>query len=155
MAKKKHRRRHKESFWSEFRFEIFIAFLFLLGVFLLVEQMEIKVTLFHWITYSLRSMAKGIYGLASRIRDLMIQVETSDIVGIVLIITAVILLALRFRKKIIYRYSQLYSCPDCKGELRRTHRTMKHKILEFILFVRIKHYHCKQCSYSGIRITVR
>ncbi len=154
MAKRKHHhRRNEKSIWSEFRFEIFIAFLFFLGVFLLVEQMEIKATIFYWISTAIRTSANAVYSVARLIRDTISQVETSDIVGIVLILTSLVLIALRFRKKVIHRYSTLYSCPECGGDLHRTHRNTSQKLLELVLYAKIKHYKCKQCSYGGIQIT--
>ncbi len=107
MAKKTKRKRHEKSLWKEFRFEIFIGFLFVLGVFLLVEEMEIKATLFHSVSYFLRLIANSVFGGDRWLRNLIAQVETSDIIGILLILTAIVLLGLQFRKKVIHRYSML------------------------------------------------
>ncbi len=155
MTKKKHRIRHEKSLWAEFRVEIFIGFIFILGVFLLVEEMEIKQTFFYWIGWSLRVTANGVYAFSRSIRDIIMHVENSDLVGIALIVTAIILISLRFRKKVIQRYSSIYSCPECEGELRRVHRTKFQTFLEFFMLAKIKNYQCKQCSYTGIQITER
>ena len=51
--------RHEKSLISEFRFEILIGILFLFGVFLLFEQMEIKAIVFKGIVSFFQSITQG------------------------------------------------------------------------------------------------
>ncbi|MFQ6604085.1 MAG: hypothetical protein ACE5D8_00880 [Fidelibacterota bacterium] len=158
MSRNKHRRsrtRHGKSLWEEFRTEFFIAFLFLLGVFLLVEEMEIKQTIFLTFKTAIQWVAREINAAARFVAALIQEVETSDIVGLILIFIAIALMGGRLRQKIIHRYEHLYSCPQCGDELHRIHRRLWHKILQLVLFIRVKHYTCKKCDFHGIQILDR
>ena len=143
--------RHKP-FFQEYNFEITVLLLISLGIFLLVEEMEIK----HYIYVIIRSILFSIGNFIKTLRDgtifLIDKFEVSDIVGISLIIFALLLIANRWRERMIERYSILKKCPKCSSELKRIRRKLKHKITGFIYFVNVKNYHCKECDYNGIKM---
>ena len=85
----------------------------------------------------------------------MRQFETSDLVGISLILTALLLIANRWRKRMIERYLILNNCPNCDGNLVRIKRNLKHKITSLVYFVDVKNYSCKNCDYNGIKLKKR
>ncbi len=153
--KKQHKTRHEKSLWKEFQSEIFIAFLFLLGVFLIVEKLEIKQTVFHSLRAMIQWAAREISTTARFIATLLAEVETSDIVGIILIFAALFLMVGRLRRKVIRRYEHLYSCPRCGNDLRRIHRSPFQKVMQVLFFVRIKHYTCKKCDFRGVQVLDR
>ena len=143
--------RHKP-FLKEYNFEIKVILLLGLGIFLLIEDLEIK----HYIYLFIRKIFISTGGSVIWIRDNIIflinKVEPSDLVGISLIIYVLFLIANRWRERMIERFSQLIKCPKCGGSLHRIKRELNHKFLSILYFVNIKHYHCKSCNYKGMKL---
>ncbi len=151
--KGKRRRNNGRSFFEEFRFEITVACLFALGVFLLLEKMEIKQTTWFVIKSGARFIADSLTGLLTGTVYVIKSVETSDLFGILLILTAGMMVLNRVRIRMIERMSRPDVCPKCSGRLHRIHRKLKHQLLEIPLGAQIKHYTCKKCSNTLITAT--
>jgi len=150
---KKHKR--QGSFISEYNYEITIVVLIALGIFLLVEDLEIKHYMYlglRWFLFSIGDIIKGI-------RDNIILLlekdlfELSDLVGISLILFALHLAAKRWRDREIERYSELSICPNCGGKLQRVQRTPKQKIISFFYVAQVKNYSCRECEFKGIKMS--
>lgn len=146
--------RHKP-FFQEYNFEITVVFLIALGVFLLVEEMEIK----HYIYVIIKTILVSVGGFVMKLRDgtifLVEKFEMSDLVGMSLIGFALFMVANRWRNRMIDRYSVLKECPECSGSLRRIRREPKHKIIGFLYWVNIKNYQCNACPYKGTKISIK
>ena len=157
MAKKRKgiaKPRH-QPFLQEYNFEITVVVLLALGIFLLVEDMEIKHYLYIVIKAIFFAIGKIFKLLMNGAFFLVKQFEVSDLVGISLILLAIILIANRWRERMIDRFSQLNNCPECGGHIHRIRRNLKQKVLSVVYFVNVKHYHCKSCSYKGIKLVKR
>ena len=141
------------TFNKEYSFEIKVVILFTLGIFLLVEDLEIKQYIFEFIQLILFSIGNGIKWLRDSILFLVKQFEVSDIVGISLILYVVYLVANRWRDRMIERYLSLDSCPKCgTPEMHRIKKDWNHKLLGVLYFVGVKHYQCKKCSHKEIKL---
>ena len=117
--------RHK-SFHKEYSFEIKVVLLFTLGIFLLVEDLEIKQYIFEAIRTTFFTIGLGIKWFRDSILFLIKQFEVSDIVGISLILYVVYLVANRWRGRMINRYMDLHSCPQCgSDEIQRIKKNWK------------------------------
>jgi len=156
MAKKRKgiaKPRH-QPFLEEYSFEIKVVILLALGIFLLVEELEIKQYIWNFIALIFFSIGSGI----EWIRDSLIyliknrKIEGSDIVGYSLILYVIYLIAERWRERMIDRFSELSNCPKCGGGLNRIPKSWQHKMMGFIYWAKVKHYHCKLCSYKGIKL---
>ena len=150
---KKHKR--QGSFIREYNYEITIVVLIALGIFLLVEDLEIKHYMYlglRWFLFSIGDIIKGI-------RDNIILLlekdlfELSDLVGISLILFALHLAAKRWRDREIERYSELSICPKCGGKLQRVQRTPKQKIISLFYVAQVKNYSCRECAFKGIKMS--
>ena len=140
-------------FYKEYSFEIKVVILFTLGIFLLVEELEIKQYIFEFIRILFFTIGNGIKWLRDLILFLIKQFEVSDIVGISLILYVVYLIANRWRDRMIERYTNLSSCPLCGSiELHRIRKNWNHKIMSIFYFVNVKHYECKKCSHKKIKL---
>ena len=142
----------KKSFYRKNNFELFVLGLLLLGFFLLWERWEIKLIILDFITKAARTSVNLIRDIAVRIGTVISKMETSDLVGITLILIALILIMNRTRLRIIQSHPSLSSCSLCEGGLRQTHRKMKHKLLEILLLCKVKRYTCRKCSFEGIAL---
>lgn len=150
---KKHKR--QGSFISEYNYEITIVVLIALGIFLLVEDLEIKHYMYlglRWFLFSIGDIIKGIRDNVILLleKDLF---ELSDLVGISLILFALHLAAKRWRDREIERYSELSICPNCGGKLQRVQRTPKQKIISFFYVAQVKNYSCRKCEFKGIKMS--
>lgn len=148
-------KRHEKSIIREFSVEIFIGFLFLFGVFLLFEDMEIKSYVFHGVVGLFQTITNGFSNLLGSILGMADVFETSDIVGVLLILIAFFLLTYRVRQKSIQRYHDLEECPDCSGQLMHIHRNWLQRFASKIFFLKIRRYECKECGFQGFRMRAK
>ncbi len=145
-------KKRSNSFIQEYNFEITVILLFSLGIFLLVEDLEIK----HYIATFIRNILFGFISIIEFIRDKIIftvkRIELSDIVGISFILLAFYLITNRWRERMIGRYSLSLNCPHCEHKLHRVHKTIYQKFLSFSFYLKVKNYKCNKCSYKGIKL---
>ncbi len=156
--KRRHRRkskRHEKSIIREFSAEIFIGFLFLLGVFLLFEQMEIKSYVFNGIVNTFRAVTNAFSNFLGNILGLSEHFETSDIVGTILILVAFLLLTARVRQKALIRFHDLSECPECGSDLIHVHRNLLQRLTSKLFYIKIRRYQCKNCEFDGLRMRAR
>ena len=129
-------------------FELTAFGLFALGIFLLVEQLEIKA--FIWRT--LVNLAGVVRGAASGLLNFFEGIKKSNLVGIVLIVVAAGMIAISLRRRAIARHPRLPledECPECHRDLDRLKRRWVERLLGFVLRIRIKRYHCSKCSFQA------
>lgn len=156
----KHRRRrsskrHEKSIVREFTVEIIIGVIFLFGVFLLFEDMEIKTFVFHGVMNFFQAITHWFSNFLVSILGLTQEFETSDIVGTLLIIFAFLLLSLRVRQKAILRFHDLDECPECGGDMQHVPRNLGQRVVSRLFFIKIRRYHCKACDFDGLRIRAK
>ena len=138
---------------KEYRIEAIAVLLALLGVFLLVEQLEIRATLRMFLANStgwLADLAGAILdGLASYIQTFTL----SDLVGWLLIFSTAIFIIWRFRYHYLRSARWLSeTCPRCGSPLHRIHRTNLDRLLSKILLPHAGRYLCSNsdCRWSGL-----
>ena len=141
---------HIESFYKKYDFEMLVLGLLTLGFFLLWEKWKIKTIFWNFVTSIANFIVVTIRNIAVKFGNVISKVETSDIIGIVLILAAFLLILNRARIRIIRRHPKLISCPKCKGDLQRSHRKTKYKILAVFFLCVIKRYKCRKCSFDGV-----
>ena len=145
--RKKSNSKKEVSFFKEYNFEITVFVMFLLGVFLLVEKMEIASTLFRIIKTSIFLFADFIKAIRNLIYDTLRWLELSDLVGVILILFALYLIMLRIRVRLLILYPKIYKCLNCdnKNKLKRIPKRLKHRIIHFALRLRVYYYQCDAC----------
>ena len=142
----------RKLFYQEYNFEITVVVLIALGVFLLIEDLEIKHYLYEFIKVIFFTIGRFIKLLRDGSIFIIDKFEVSDLVGISLILLALFLVANRWRERLIERYSVLRNCPDCNGDLQRVKRDFNQKMTGFLYFLNVKNYHCKSCNYTGFKL---
>ncbi len=147
--------RHERSFIKHFRFELMVGSLLVLGIFLLVEDMHIKTVVYQGVVTLFQDITELINRIFIKFLGMVDVFETSDIVGIVLIVTAVVLYTSRVRQTAIDRYGDLSSCPDCGGDLHLIHRRPMDRLATKIFRLKVHRYQCKACDYEGLRIRAK
>ena len=142
----------RKLFYQEYNFEITVVALIALGVFLLIEDLEIKHYLYEFIKVIFFTIGNFIKLLLNGSIFVIEKFEISDLVGISLILLALFLIANRWRERLIERHSVLRICPDCNGDLQRIKRDFNQKVTGFIYFLTVKSYHCKSCNFKGFKL---
>jgi hypothetical protein len=142
----------KRPFWREYLAEIILAGIILIGIFLLVERMDIRVTLWHGLSTLLGGLTSGLELVIGQSVQRITSMTLSDLVGLTLIVVAVVAVLWRVRWRLIHdqRFAS-DTCPRCGGELHRIHRTRLDHIVN--LFVPARRHRCKNkdCDWSGLR----
>ena len=155
--RKKSNSKKEISFFKEYNFEITVFAMFVLGVFLLVEKMEISQTLFKFIKTTIFLFADLIKAIRDSIYDTLSWLELSDLVGVVLILFASYLIALRIRVRLLMLYPKIYECQYCdnKNKLKRIPKKLKHRIIHFALRLRVYYYQCDDCYKKQLIIITK
>tara|TARA_B100000242_G_scaffold241741_1_gene181861 strand:- start:111 stop:593 length:483 start_codon:yes stop_codon:yes gene_type:complete len=135
------------SLFKEYSFELTVFSMVIFGTFLLVENMEISQTLFKLG----KSVLYFFADLIKAVRDLLINIlnvlEISDMVGVILIVFALYLILIRIRIRLLMNYPKIYTCQHCESssKLKRIQKKLKHRIIHFVLRLRIYYYQCQDC----------
>ena len=145
--RKKPNSKKELSFLKEYNFEIKIFGMFFLGVFLLVENMEISQTIFKFTKALIFFFADLIKAIRDSIYSTLSWLELSDLVGVVLILFALYLIAIRIRIRLLIIYPKVYECQNCdsNSKLKRIQKLLKHRIIHFVLRLRVYYYQCDNC----------
>ena len=154
--RKKPNTKKEVSFFKEYNFEISVFAMFILGVFLLVEKMEISHTLFKVIKATIFLFADFIKAIRDSIYNTLSWLELSDLVGVILILFALYLIILRARFRLLILYPKIYECTNCdnKNKLKRIPKSLKHRIIHFVLRLSVYYYQCNNC-YKKQLIIIR
>ena len=155
--RKKSNGKQEVSFFKEYNFEITVISMFLLGVFLLVENMEISQTLFKIIKATIFLFADFVKAVRDSIYNTFEWLELSDLVGVILISFALYLVALRIRIRLLMLYPKVYECQNCdnKNKLKRIPKRLKHRIIHFALRLHVYYYQCDDCYKKQLIIITK
>ncbi|MCH8011255.1 MAG: hypothetical protein IIA61_04790 [Candidatus Marinimicrobia bacterium] len=142
-------------FWRRNSLEIAVVVLILAGIYLLVEKTDVSENILHFLKIIIIFLARIFSSIASFLQKWIEDTEASDIVGYILILTAVFLLGYRTRTNLLKNYRNTRSYPKCESGLSRIHRKFRHKIIGFLFRIRVKNYRFlgSNCSWQGIQIT--
>ena len=159
MKRKRKKQNNKKdlSFFKEYNFEITVLSMFLLGVFLLVENMEISETLFEIVKAIIFFVADFIKAIRDSIYTTLRWLELSDLVGVVLILFASYLVSIRIRIRLLTRYPKIYECQNCdsRSKLKRIQKRLKHRMIHFVLRLRVYYYQCDTCYKKQLIILTK
>ena len=135
--------------------EITAALVVVVGLFLLLERMSIRSTLFRWATVGSQNALHMLGRAGDAIANSIARLTLSNAVGLVLVIVAVVALILRIRWRLVRSASQTaLRCPRCTGGVHRVHRRRGDRVVS--LFIPVRRYRCsnKECRWCGIRVAV-
>lgn len=141
------------SFWKEWRVEILIALLICLAVFLLLEQMNIRQSLYAWLVNLADRLGSFVAWAFQGLVRVARNTTLSDLTAYLLLLVVVGLAIWRIRHRLLAqpRFSEL-QCPRCGSGLARIHRRWSDRALS--LLVPIRRYQCtnRECAWRGRRV---
>ncbi|OQA46820.1 MAG: hypothetical protein BWY52_00525 [Chloroflexi bacterium ADurb.Bin325] len=140
--------------WQRYRFEIIWALAVAAGLFLLIEDMDIRETLFRWLRGAMGALFRGGAQLSQQIEQMLRRLTASDLIGSLLILAATVALLWRVRWRL--RRSETFTalrCPRCGGSVYRKHRRSGDRLIS--IFVPVRRYRCanSECRWQGLRVT--
>ena len=155
--RKKPDNQKKLSLFQEYNFEITVQLMFIFGVFLLVENMEISETLFKFFKSALFYFADFIKSIRDSLYNILRWLELSDLVGVILILFASYLVSIRLRIRLLARYPKIYECQHCdsSSKLKRIQKKLKHRIIHIVLRLRVYYYQCQDCYKKQLIILTK
>jgi len=133
--------------------ETLILLLAAFGIFLLVERMQIRQTLFAWLRRGLQALSGLGNALLRSVAAFVRATTLSDLMGYALLLLVVALGVWRARWRLMTLPRLMTRlCPHCGGELHRIHRHRLDRLLD--LLVPVARYRCKnpECRWEGLRI---
>ena len=145
MKRKRKKPETKEAFHKKYNFELYLFFMLSLGIFLLVEDMEISHNLYNFGKLVLFLLADTVKLIRNIIIDFFTKFELSDLVGITLISIVIYLLTIRWRYRLLNQFQKITHCPKCEEKLKRIPKKINYRILSFILSLRIYFFQCSEC----------
>jgi hypothetical protein len=150
MKRKRKTRPKIEHVYKNYKNELQIFILFILGTFLVVEDYDIKGEMFK-IGFNIILFFRNILLIIILpIFEHINKIEASDIIGYLLILYALFLVYRSIRIKFNEIYAYKNTCPSCDGKLQRIHKLKYHRIIENIFFIDIKHFKCENCKKSNL-----
>ena len=134
--------------------EIIWVFLALLGVFLLVERMDIRQSVSRFSTRSLSGILH-IFGHLDVTADGVIsRLTLSNLLGMILLTGAVVAILYRVRWRLMRTPSlTTIRCPQCDADIHRVHRHALDRLIDII--VPVRRYRCgnSDCQWDGLRVS--
>jgi hypothetical protein len=143
-----------KKFLREYRVELLALLLALLGIFLLIEQFEIRATLRSWAS----ALSGGLWqGLNALIDSLLVYFKAftlSDLMGWLLVTGATVFVFWRARLRFVSStYWQSKICLRCGSSVMRVHRRSLDRLLSGTFLPDARRYRCSNtaCGWSGLR----
>ncbi len=152
-----HRDHRRESkfvvFLRTYPVEIIAALAVSLGLFLLLEQMNIRASVYRWISAGTQNVLHVFGHLSDSVALASDRLTVSDVLGLILILAAMVAIFLRVRWRLIRTPSlTTLLCPRCRGSIHRVHRRLGDRMISW--FVLVHRYRCsnRECRWSGLRV---
>ena len=138
----------------EYLIELVALVIILLGIFFLVERMDIRETLYQTGFDLIDYLRTALGGASSWGQSYLAGFGLSDLLGLALIILAVLFILWRIRYRFIRseRWAGSY-CPKCGGRIHRKHRSSVDRFIGKVLFQDSARYKCsnEECDWTGLR----
>jgi hypothetical protein len=141
------------SFLSANSVEIIAAAVVGLGIFLILERMNIRLALLQAAGIGVQNALHAIGHVDDAVADLIARITLSNALGFVLVLGAGIAIVLRVRWRLVQTESlTTLRCPRCGGSIHRVHRRLGDRAISW--FVLVRRYSCwnRECRWCGIRV---
>ena len=148
-SRKSNRNSKKSKFWRKYNFEILIFSLIIIGIFLIIEDLNIKNSILSAYIQIYDFLIKLFLTLYVTLTTLLYGVENSDLFGLGLIVFAIFLILLKWRQNLLNEYSIYEVCRHCNNRIHRIKRRKRIKIFAYIFRLKIKRYQCTACNQVG------
>jgi hypothetical protein len=141
-------------FLKENTTEIIATGIILIGIFLVVEQFQIRHVILSTVNNVVNPILSGLEKIITSVSGREAALTTTDALGIFLILLAAgfIVFRIRYRFRTDKRWGTEL-CPKCSSPIRREHRSGWDRLLGATFLPEARRYRCvdTQCGWSGLR----
>ena len=130
--------------------ELTIMGLLLSGVVLLFTDIPFHIIVQGLIQFIGDALIALKQNFVSTLIEPLVQMEFSDLVGILLITTSLGLTISQLRNRIISTSYESHTCPSCNTKLHRIHRNRWQLWVSKALYLSSGCYHCETCDQSTL-----
>jgi len=141
---------HKQSKPYHYRIDLAITGFMISGVALLATDIPFHVIILKLIQFIDNSIDVLKQSILSIFITPLVQMEFSDLIGLLLIASSFGLLLRQIRQRIISNSFDSHTCPVCHNHLHRIHRNRWQLILSKALYLSSGYYHCETCNHSSL-----
>ena len=124
-----------------------------LAVFLLVERMQIRVTILGWLRQGYQALGALVGGSLLGLVGFVRNTTLSDLTAYLLLLIVVVIVVWRTRWRLMRapRFT-VRACPRCGSDLHRIRRRLQGRLLN--LYVPVRRYRCqdRDCPWTGLRV---
>jgi hypothetical protein len=153
-----HHSHHRRSnavtaFLRAYSVEILATVLVALGLFLLLERMNIRSTLFYWGATGTQTASHVLGHMGDVVAHAIANLTLSNVLGLALILMALLAISLRVRWRLVRSASlTTLRCPRCGGGIHRVHRRWGDRVVSGL--VPVRRYRCsnRECRWCGFRV---
>jgi hypothetical protein len=137
-------------FFKEFRAEIIIALLLIIGIILVIGDFGVRQS-----SQKVLTSAQDLFGsMLWSVSNYIGSLSSFEILGFIFISLAFVYLYSRIRYR--FRRSPTFMasvCPECGSKIRRVHRSYIDRFLSGTLMPGARRYQCEktECGWSGLR----
>ena len=135
------------SFFKRYSVEINAFLFFIIGIFLLYEEYNIKTNISSFFQTIINFLKTLSYSILDYIIYKIVNIEISDIFGIILILFSFLLIYKKLKYNFIKKHNLTEKiCQNCNVKLNRIRKLKYHILMEIIFFIKIKNYICNICK---------
>jgi hypothetical protein len=153
----RHKSRRREStagrIWRQYRFEFIGLIAIALGLFLILERLNLRASLAVWFREFINQLFSRFQQLDGTLGAFLARLSLSDLVGALLITCAVVAVIYRVRWRLLNNPALSATiCPKCGGPIHRIHRKPLDRLIS--LYVPVRRYRCHNsgCAWRGLRV---
>ncbi len=142
-----------KKFFQEYRAELLLGALAVIGILLIVSRVEILTMLIGDLNQILNGTRATATRTGSLIDSFITSVSLFDLVGFVLLMAGMIFLLYRIWRRYLKSASwQGDECPKCKGDIHRIHRTRQDRLWGSLVRRPLRRYQCANpdCGWTGL-----
>jgi DNA-directed RNA polymerase subunit RPC12/RpoP len=144
-----------KKFFKEFRNEIVVITLMVIGIVLLGADIGMRKTIRRSALGAFRQVGPAINEAFNSLVEYVLTLSIFDIIGWVVVIVAVVYIYGRIRYR--FRHNPRWEatvCPRCGSRIQRKHRSTIDRLLSKTLMPSSRRYRCTnpECSWTGLRL---
>ena len=141
------RRKLKQLIKSYF-FEIILFFLLIIGLFLLIVDVDLKQNIGVLISFT-DYLIKNLFNVVSNnISHGFKSVKLSNLLGFIILILGFSLILKRWKNRLLKINNSSKICMMCNSKINRVNKSNYFKYLGFFLRLKVRSYQCEKCNHK-------
>jgi hypothetical protein len=141
-----------KNFIKKYYFEVIVLLLIILGLFLLIEDFDLKLFIQSIFSKSYFLLKNSYNFLLGSFSGGLKLIKLSNLLGFIILFFSFILVLRRWKNRILSNSISSKECIKCESLSNRVKTSFKSKALEFIFRLKIRKYQCGKCNFSYLLV---